>query len=238
MKHENVNKRIKVEFGGLEILDAKVPLRLQPMPCDVIGATPKDPTNCVFARTSRRMYGSIKVLFWQFWAYVDLVGEDGVRRVYRYRITQAMHRLLAAFDRGEPIEQGRAFVLLPPSKGSTLLAQRRRSKQDGRTKRGKLARRVVQVRRNLKSAAIEVKTAIERLNEAKASKCKADVQAAAMRRREAQARLIEHTKVATEIENQIKVRKYTLTSPKKATSFDMTVRNGLHKYTFVGIDAA
>lgn len=238
MKRNEVNVRIKVEFGGLEVVDAREPLRIQPMECDVHGATVKDPTNCVFARAARRQYGALKVLFWKSTAYVDLVSEDGVRRVHRYLVSAPMYELLAAFDRGEPIEPGRAFILRPPTANERLPALRARSKERNKTEKGKLCTRASAVRKALGKAKTEVECAENSLNEAKRRNFKEEVQQAAQRRREARARLLKQTEVAVEIEKQILLRKYNLTSPREPTVFDMTVRNGKGKYSFVSINAA
>lgn len=238
MKRNDINVRIKVEFGGLEVVDAKEPLRIQPMECDVQGATVKDPTNCVFARAARRQYGALKVLFWKSTAYVDLVSEDGVRRVHRYLVSRPMYELLAAFDRGEPIEQGRAFILRAPSPGERLLNLRARSKERNKTEKGKLSIKANVVRKALTRAKCAVECAEHSLKEAKRKECKEEIQQAAQRRREARARLVKQTEAAIEIEKQIVARKYNLTSPREPTVFDMTVRNGRGKYNFVSLTAA
>lgn len=238
MKRNDINVRIKVEFGGLEVVDAREPLRIQPMECDVHGATVKDPTNCVFARAARRQYGALKVLFWKSTAYVDLVSEDGVRRVHRYLVSAPMYELLAAFDRGEPIEQGRAFILKPPSPVNRLPHLRARARERKKTEKGKLSARASAVRKALTKAKCAVECAEHSLKEAKRKECKEEIQQAAQRRREARARLLKQTEVAVEIEKQILSRKYNLTSPREPTVFDMTVRNGKGKYNFVSVTAA
>ena len=80
-----VKQYIYQVFGkDIEIRDATFPLRLQPMPVDKEGASPHDPSNCLFVHTAHRMYGSQVAVFFKNIAYIDMVDGDGIRRVYRF----------------------------------------------------------------------------------------------------------------------------------------------------------
>jgi hypothetical protein len=133
-----VAKHLHTQFGDLPIVEAKEPLRLQPIRADVEGAIMKDPCACVFARCAQRQFGATRMVFWKSIAYVDLVGKDGIRRIERFLVTPTMMRLIERFDRGEPIEEGRAFILNPPSAHSTRHAAKMYTRKRRKTELGKL----------------------------------------------------------------------------------------------------
>lgn len=144
-------KRIEEQFGGLPVIEAKDPLRLQPIKSDVIGAVTKDPCNCVFARCAIRQFGATRVFFWKSVAYVDLVGKDGIRRIERFIIKPAVRELIEKFDRGEPIEEGRAFILSPPPTRLTRKHLSERWQVYAKTPLGRAKTRFQTVKGNLKA---------------------------------------------------------------------------------------
>jgi hypothetical protein len=113
---------LKRVFNGMEVVDATFSLALHLKNEDYIGAIPNSLTDCVFAKTSKRMHDSGAMLFCKSIAYVDLEGEDGVRRVHRFVIGAKMKRSLLLFDKSggtERTEDG-TYMLLAPSKTATL----------------------------------------------------------------------------------------------------------------------
>lgn len=150
-----IHKKLRDEFGDLPVVDGCIPVRLQPMPCDVAGAVQKDPTNCVYARAARRQYGATKVIFWKTCAYIDLVGRDGVRRVERFIIAKDMLELIEKFDRGEPFEEGHAFQLLIPGPNHTIKVRR----EYNRKRQKKPVTRILVKARTLKTSLLK-KTAV------------------------------------------------------------------------------
>lgn len=145
-----------------EVVDAKEPLRLQPQPCDLVGADPKDPGNCVLVHTARRMYDARLIIFWKTLAYVELIGRDGKRRIERFKCSNEAVRQIEAFDRGQPICRGAAIVLLPFSRSERRAAKVKRLIAYHATRAGKITGR----RNHLKR---RVRLAEERVNRAKAS---------------------------------------------------------------------
>lgn len=118
----------KVFGENIEIVESTYPLLVQPTKVDVVGATPKDPNNCVFNRAIKRMYGSQVAIFWKKVAYIDLPGTDGVRRVNRFVVSKGATQQLGDFDRGKPFKEGMAIMLDTPPKAQTLKANRKRGK--------------------------------------------------------------------------------------------------------------
>ena len=113
------SKLLKRVFGGLPVVDAKRELRLFSDVSDISVATRKDPTNCVFAKTCQRLYGSHNVAFFRTVAYVDLPDSKGGRRIERFNLTKMTRKLIEKFDR-----TGRAdpagYHLIAPSPGFTM----------------------------------------------------------------------------------------------------------------------
>ena len=127
-KATKASVEIREEFrrlsGGLEVVDAEQDLRVFIRPSDVQDAKRKDFENCVFANACRRLFDSTFVLFAKSVAYVELVGQNGVRRIERYQVDPEMRRLIEAFDRGEPFSDQAAFVLRKPRPSYTLEGKR------------------------------------------------------------------------------------------------------------------
>ena len=125
-----VRAYIREIFGpDIEIVEATSPLRIQPTPADLVGATPRDPSNCVFVHTVDRMYGSKMVVVFKKVAYVDLIDKHGTRQVNRFMVSKEATKMLSEFDRGKPFEIGTAIEFLPPSKRGTLKVKRRQSRK-------------------------------------------------------------------------------------------------------------
>lgn len=111
-------------FDGLEVIEAKRELRIQPNAVDSKDAVRDDPTACVFSRACQRVYGSQAVLFFKTIAYVDLLGtrgkSKGKRRIERFTIGHAGRKFIRDFDAGK-VTSPAGFVLLPPSQCATLV---------------------------------------------------------------------------------------------------------------------
>lgn len=235
----DVGNRLQAIFGKLPVVDACVPLRLQPMPCDVESAKQKDPENCVFARAARRQYNATKVVFWKRHAYVDLVGPDGIRRIERFTIRSRVLSLIEAFDRGQPIETGRAFELSVPNQSEKLGAQKLRFFQRRRTNSGQIVDKAIVARRNLKKAELTLSGAEERLRSARTTTTKVTTskmsmlenQEQAARKSVNKARETAHrlTEAASKVSKRVS---YPGRTPK--ITFDLSVRSGQHHYKFIG----
>jgi predicted metal-binding transcription factor (methanogenesis marker protein 9) len=222
-----VKQYIYQVFGkDIEIRDATFPLRLQPTPDDKDGADPHDPSNCFFVHTVRRMYGSQVVIFWKSVAYIDMVDGDGIRRVYRFFVTKDGTARLSRFDHGEPFPLGSAVTLQPPTKGSTLKANKTRRD----VKKKQYVDRRKQLQTNLKRAATKLEQEKQRL-------------AAAMNNEKQDAKkLAVITKQKEMAEASVKQVQADLAhmdvakdkrAPKK---FDLTTRNGaIGNYRFSGL---
>lgn len=226
---------IRAEFGRLEIVDATEPLRLQPGPCDVIGAVQKDPTSCVFAKCARRMFGSEKVLFWKTSAYIDLVGPDGIRRVNRFLISAPMIDLAKSFDRGEPFDEGRAFILRPPTPSNTLERQRLAASKRLKTKNGRILAKAQIARAALRKAKETHDASSAHLRGLKAEKRPDPVklERAKASRRESILNLRRTREAADRAWRAAsRVSSRPLLKPGQPQTFDLTRRTGRGHYTF------
>ena len=123
-------KQIRRLWGDLEVVEAHKDLRVFIRPSDVKKARAKDPEQCVFAKACRRQFDATKVLFLKSVAYVDLPGEDGVRRVERFQMSPQMRDLVESFDRGQPIRDVAGFELRKPRPSYTLQAKAEKSKAE------------------------------------------------------------------------------------------------------------
>ncbi len=132
-------KQIRRLWGDLEVVEAQKDLRVFIRPSDVRKARAKDPEQCVFAKACRRQFDATKVLFLKSVAYVDLPGEDGVRRVERFQMSPQMRDLVESFDRGQPIRDIAGFELRKPRPSYTLeaKAEKSRGERERRTRRSK-----------------------------------------------------------------------------------------------------
>lgn len=119
---------LKRYFENLEVVEASAPLHLQPQHCDIETAQRDDPTNCAFSRACQRMYGSRVVLFFGTVAYVDLLDENGEKKIHRFVIDRKAQEFIKAFDAGEDVRPG-GFRLSPPPPSSTLDGCATRSKK-------------------------------------------------------------------------------------------------------------
>ena len=151
---DKTHKEIVRLWGDLEVVDADRDLRVFVRPSDVTSARAKDPGNCVFAKACQRQFDASKVLFFKSVAYVDLPGDDGVRRVERFEMPPAMRALVESFDRGRPVRDVAGFELRKPrpsqrfSKKQFPLATRRKPGSDVET--GAKKRKTTRKRRSLK----------------------------------------------------------------------------------------
>lgn len=227
---------IKLNFGVLPVVDAISAIRLQPMPQDVAGAVQKDPRKCVFARCATRMFGASKVVFYKSSAYIDLVGEDGIRRVERFYVSDKIHREIVKFDRGEPLKMGTAFILRPfKSNGkSTLKAKRKYIKQYTKTPAGRTVLKVSNARMSVRTKEAQLEQAQVGLARARET-YKPDSprlqdavkqeQVARQSLATAKARFDTNYKEAKELGHKPK-------ASTSATPLDLSLRNGRGKYTF------
>jgi hypothetical protein len=126
MPTKEAHESFKRIWGDAPVVDATQDLRVIVLPCDVQGATPKDPGGCVFARACQRSFAAQKVLFLRRIAYVELPQDDGSTRVERFGLTDPVMKLISDFDIGNPIVPKGGFVLKAPNHSLTLDVQRER----------------------------------------------------------------------------------------------------------------
>jgi|SRR5215831_5674633 len=229
--NNEVRAYIREIFGpDMEIVEATSPLRIQPTPADLVGAAPRDPGNCVFVHTVKRMYDSQMVVIFKKVAYVDLIDKHGTRQVNRFMVSKDATKMLSDFDRGKPFEIGTAIELLPPSKRATLKVKRRQSvkrkieNKKYEDRRKKLNALLLKRRRVAEAAA-------DRLNKAKH---KANV-----KKDKAMLAGIKQRKTAADAAfkaTQAKIAAMDHSRRKRAPkTFDLTTRNGaVGAYNFTG----
>ena len=117
-------------YGDMEVRDADNALRVTLLPQDRAAGKPNDPAHCQLAQACRREFGSEAVVFFRRYAYVDVKGDDGVRRVERFFLSDAAQAVVRAFDLGEDTpEDGRMLTLLPPTPGTRLEHKRVRDRE-------------------------------------------------------------------------------------------------------------
>lgn len=135
-RSDRQNAVLNRTFGDLEVRDADDDLRVQITAGDVKKGKRKDPTRCALAQACAREYGSTAAVFFKTCAYVDVVDEDGVRRVERFVLSSEARKLVEEFDRGQQVlSGGRLMVLKAPSPGRSLDHQLRQSRAHRRAVR-------------------------------------------------------------------------------------------------------
>jgi hypothetical protein len=225
-----VHKMIAAAFGNLEVKDAVTPLLLVPTEDDFKSAVRKDPKNCGLSRCVGRMFGATLALFFKRFAYIDMVGEDGKRRVWRFVVSEPARKQLSAFDRAEHVKTERAIRLLPPSPGRSMAGMRKTNMRWRRSDVGKAVAAETKARSSLRVAEREAERAQSRYVEAKAEHGSsspvlrmAEKQKAAATTELRKAR----DKVAVTVERSKKLRSISFrnTEAPKPRKFDLTVRN-------------
>lgn len=115
-------------FEGLEVIEAKDPLRIQPNQDDIVGAIASNPAKCVFSRACKRQWESTKVMFFGTVAYIDLLDDDGKRHVERFTIPRKARAYIREFDEGK-VTVPKGFTLLPPAPNETIEGKRKRAEK-------------------------------------------------------------------------------------------------------------
>jgi hypothetical protein len=233
-----IHKTLHKIYGeGIEIIDAKIPLRLQPIRLDCIGAEPKNPLNCVLVHTANRMFGSKAVLFFKSTAWIDLISpEDNVRRVERFLVTPSGFQHILNLDSGKPFKEGTAIILKPPHPSRQLENKR---KYDSRYRQTPIGRLVLQhqvAKGQVKKAAIEYDKAVEKYEQAQENLSATSPKLIeAKQQRLVAKKTLEKTRLnlATvaeklkESESKKNIGKRgTLVNRRKARRFDLRTRNG------------
>lgn len=225
-----VQQTLRKKFGDLRIIEAKTPLRLQPVPQDAEGAEAKCPDNCILVHTAARMFGCKGAIFWKTSAYLDLLDDKGDRNVERFIVPAKTMRSISNFDHGIPIRQGCGLLLLPPKHSQTLKQKEKRTQRYNRQNRAnvKASKDLGNARGDLRKAELQFDIAKEKRQEfqkilpAASPKVKDAIRQeraakqALFKRRD---RLDEKEKIAAEILSGSRNRK-------KANYFDLTTRNG------------
>lgn len=114
-------------YGDMKVVEAKNAVMLHITEADVKGAIPRDPHNCAFAQACRRIFESTTVSFMRSYSYMDMVGSDGIRRLYRFKNPVATKRVIEEFDRTRKMPVGLTFRLDPMPKGHTLDRKKKRA---------------------------------------------------------------------------------------------------------------
>jgi len=154
---------VPLGFGDIEIVDAREPLRLQPIPRDAERAKghEREGDKCVLAQTGMRQYSTRFVLVQKYFAYAILLDTDGVWRCFRYVVDSATRREIELFDRGRPFNVGRAFVLKVPT-GNNRLDTRKAATQ-ARRERYPTRHEIYDARQKRSNAEKKLSPAIGRL---------------------------------------------------------------------------
>jgi hypothetical protein len=225
--NNEIRQYIYKVFGkNIEIREARYPLRLQPIPADMDGADPKDPSNCVFVHTVKRMYGSQVVIFWKHIAYLDMRDNDGIRRVYRFAVTRTGTQRLCKFDHGEPFPLGSAITLMPATKSQTLSAVRK-SAQRRKKQQKQYGDRRKRLQSSLKNASKKLEREEQQLTEIMANELQDTKKIAAVKRRK---KVVEASISKIQVDLQQMDAAKSQRAPKK---FDLTTRNGVFgRYNF------
>lgn len=225
------------KLGDLEVVEAEAPLRLQPMPCDLKYAKPREPDRCVYVFCARRQHRATSIVFWKTSAYIDLVGLDGVRRIERFILTPAVRREIEKFDAGKKFNVGRAFILKAPVDHDTVASGRARTKARLATSRGRTIHRAAQTRWSLRAAEARlVKAKGDLADTANAHKPQSPkMETARVRVREAKVAVLTARERADDAWRKAKKlsKKISRTFTRhQAKGFDLSTRNGLHRYNF------
>jgi hypothetical protein len=222
--NNEVHEHIRQIFGtDVEIREGELPLRVQPIPEDANGANPRDPSNCFFVHSIKRMYGSQIVIFFKKIAYLDMVDTDGVRRIYRYLVSKEATARLSRFDRGQAFPLGSAIALLKPPKSHTVQGL----KHARITRQKKYEDRRRRLISTLDRKSREAKISDEQLKKTMTNEKKDAKKIAAIKRRktQAEAAMKEARKAIADMDKKKAER-----APRK---FDLTTRNGaLGNYNF------
>lgn len=126
-----VAQAVKREFEGIPVVDAEADLSVVLNTAEIEAAkgNEKDPENCVLAKACRQQLRSTKVLFFRSVAYVHHPGEDGVFRVYRYKVRNATRAIIEAFDRKQKVAGNVLVKLEAPRRSDSLEYLRSKGKK-------------------------------------------------------------------------------------------------------------
>lgn len=117
-------------YGDLEIKDAESDVRLPWSAVNVKRGKRRDAAHCVVAEACREYFGSSVVAIFKTKAYVDILGENGVRHVERFIVPPLTRKLIEAFDKGEMVPQDdRQIVLKAPTPCQRLDYQLRQKRK-------------------------------------------------------------------------------------------------------------
>lgn len=136
-------------WDGLPVVDSTVDLIVKLEGVDYEHAKAKDMFNCAFVQAVRRLYGATHAIFTKTVAYVDLILEDGIRRVYRFSLSHSARNVIVSFDTAVTDQQRAAvalkngnFVLHAPTKSKTLEGMRTRNSANRKKRKQRENRRL------------------------------------------------------------------------------------------------
>ena len=126
-------RKANTYFDGKELRDATGPMSFPVLSMDRAAAEavrsgdvndPERFQQCLVAQACNRVFGpDAKVAIMASVAYISLPGEKYARR---YLVPAATHELIAGFDKKQEVEVDKSVELLPPTKGKSLVAERKR----------------------------------------------------------------------------------------------------------------
>lgn len=219
-------------FPKLEIVDATHSLTLFPSKADFDKAVRQDPRHCGFANCTARICGSTQAHFFKRYVYLDRLGEDGVRRVYRYVTSKSVFETLANFDMKRRIDIRRSFILRAPPRSQTIRAMRKANRKWRGSDIAKGIEAEAKARSTLSAAEREYQqalTLVERARETeKPSSPKmrdAQRRTEAAKTRVAKARVILDAKM-TRLTKLREASPYTGTGKARVTQTDLNIRTG------------
>jgi len=130
---------LKRVFRGMELKDATADIFIHVTASDIEKAVRNDLEHCVFARSCSRMFESHVMVFLSSVAYVDLDDEDGIRRAFRFLLSEKMRNAIKSFDETGLAETGTYKMTAP--RVSRKLDHLRASSRDHRKRRPDLAKK-------------------------------------------------------------------------------------------------
>lgn len=134
-RKDKVSAHLRRLWGDIDVEDGKADFQVLIRPEDVRTAKRKDFGGCIFAQSCKRVTGSDKVAFYKSVAYIGMADEQGKPVVRRFVIPEAARKLIASFDRGQPVPENASYILKAPPKSRSFESER-----DGRRKRKLLQR--------------------------------------------------------------------------------------------------
>jgi len=120
-ENDAIAKALKNSYGDLPIVDATANIVIIIQPVDIKGAVPCHPGKCALSRGSKRQCGCKNPQFWKTVAFLDMVDDDGIRKVFRFYLGHKAQGVVRDLDMGLPVAPGTVVTLKAPGKYSRQL---------------------------------------------------------------------------------------------------------------------